>query len=63
MTDRVPGYVGLCTYCRKVVKLALKDLDLKDGEQLVGYVCEACTEKMKESNGSNTLCAEQGGSD
>lgn len=63
MTDKVPGYIGLCTHCRQVVKLALKDLDLKEGEQLVGYVCETCTSKMKEQNGSNTLCTEQGGSD
>jgi len=58
MADKVPGYIGLCTKCRQVVKLALKDLDLKEGEQLVGYVCEPCTKQMKESNGPDIVCSE-----
>ena len=62
MADKVPGYIGLCTHCRQVVRLALADLGLEKGEQLVGYVCVPCTEKIKESNGPSTVLPKQGGS-
>ena len=64
MAEKVPGYVGLCTQCRQVVRVSRVELGLSDNEQLVGYVCATCTQqvmKPKESDGPDTVLPEQGG--
>lgn len=38
-----PGWIGLCSLCKDVVKLKVEDIDLEPGEIISGYVCEKCT--------------------
>lgn len=55
MVEKIPGWVGLCSQCKRVVRVPKTEIDLKEGESLAGYICVDCSNLIKEEGEPNDL--------